>query len=104
MSSKLMNTTRDGKFILKEFLDMNTIFATERFSGGYSVDDLDFILDNALKGAKEVVAPSNEDSEKIGVKFEDGKVITPESSKTAYNFIVQNGFAGSNVDPDDESA
>jgi len=104
MSSKLMNTTRDGKFILKEFLDMNTIFATERFNEGYSVDDLDFILDNALKGAKEIVAPSNEDSEKIGVKFEDGKVITPESSKTAYNFIVQNGFAGSNVDPDDESA
>jgi 3-(methylthio)propanoyl-CoA dehydrogenase len=104
MASKLMNTTRDNKFLLKEYLDMNTIFGTDRFKGGYSVDDLDFILDNALKGAKEVVAPSNEDSDKIGCKFEDGKVITPESSKTAYNFIVQNGFAGSNVDPDDDSA
>ncbi len=104
MASKLMNTTRDGKFIVKEFLDLNTVFQTERFKGGYSLDDIDFILDNALKGAKEVVAPSNEDSEKFGCMYEDGKVITPESSKTAYNFIVQNGFAASNVDPEDESA
>jgi 3-(methylthio)propanoyl-CoA dehydrogenase len=104
MASKLMNTTRDQKFILKEFLDLNKVLETDRFKGGYSIADIDFILDNALKGAKEVVAPSNEDSEKIGCKFEDGRVITPESSKTAYNFIVQNGFAGSNVDPDDDSA
>lgn len=104
MPSILANTTRDQKFILKEWLDLNKIFETERFKGGYSVDDLDFILDNALKGAKEVVSPSGEDSDKIGVKFENGKVITPQSSKDAYFFICNNGFAGSNVDPDDESA
>ncbi len=104
MSSTFMNTTRDQKFILKEYLDMNKILETDRFKGGYSVDDLDFILENALKAAKEVVAPSSEDSDKIGCKVENGKVITPESSKTAYNFIIQNGFAANNVDPDDESA
>ena len=104
MASTFMNTTRDQKFILKEFLDMNTVLSTDRFKSGYSLEDIDFIVDNALKGAKEMIAPSNEDSEKIGCKFENGKVITPESSKTAYNFVVQNGFAGSNVDPDDESA
>ncbi|KUG04912.1 acyl-coa dehydrogenase [hydrocarbon metagenome] len=104
MSSNFMNTTRDQKFILKEWLDMNTVFATDRFKDGYTVDDLDFILDNALKGAKEVVGPSCEDSDQIGCQFENGKVITPQSSKDAYFFIVNNGFAGSNVDPDDESA
>lgn len=104
MPSTLNNTTRDQKFILKEFLDMNKVFATDRFKGGYSIDDLDFILDNALKGAKEVVSPSGEDSDKIMVKFENGKVITPQSSKDAYFFICNNGFAGSNIDPDDESA
>ncbi len=104
MSSKLMNSSRDQKFILKEWLNMNKVFETERFKGGYSVDDLDFIVDNALKGAKEVVAPSCEDSDEIGCKFENGKVITPESSKDAYRFIVENGFAGSNADPDDPSA
>ncbi len=104
MSSTLNNTSRDHKFILKEWLDMDTIFATERFKGGYSVDDLDFILDNALKGAREVVSPSCEDSDKIGCQFDNGKVITPQSSKDAYFFISNNGFAGTNADPDDESA
>ncbi len=104
MSSNFMNTTRDQKFILKEWLDMNTVFATDRFRDGYTVDDLDFILDNALKGAKEIVGPSCEDSDTIGCQFENGKVISPQSSKDAYFFIVNNGFAGSNVDPDDESA
>jgi len=104
MASNFMNNSRDQKFILKEWLDMDKIFSTERFKDGYSVDDLDFILDNALKGAKEVVAPSCADSDEIGCKFENGKVITPDSSKTAYHFIVENGFAATNVDPNDESA
>lgn len=104
MSSTLMNTSRDHKFILKEWLDMNTVFSTDRFKGGYSTDDLDFILDNALKGAKEVVGPSCEDSDKIGCQYDNGKVITPQSSKDAYFFICNNGFAATNVDPDDESA
>ena len=46
-----MHSTRDHKFILKEWLDLEQLFSTARFAGGYSVDDLDFILDNALKGA-----------------------------------------------------
>jgi len=104
MASSLMNTTRDQKFILKEYLDMNTIFTTDRFKGGYSVDDLDFILENGLKAAKEIISPSNEDSDKIGCIFEEGKVITPKSSKEAYRFICDNGFAANNYDPEDESA
>lgn len=104
MASTLNNTTRDQKFILKEFLDMNKILETDRFKGGYSVEDLDFILDNGLKGAREVVSPSCEDSDKIGCKFENGRVTTPQSSKDAYFFICNNGFAGTNVDPEDDSA
>ncbi|HHV76398.1 MAG TPA: acyl-CoA dehydrogenase [Syntrophothermus lipocalidus] len=104
MPSTFMNTTRDQKFILKEWLDMNKVFETERFKDTYTVDDLDFILENALKGAKEMVAPSCKDSDEIGCKFENGKVITPQSTKDAYYFIVNNGFAATNVDPDDESA
>ncbi len=104
MSSNFMNTTRDQKFILKEWLDMNKVFETERFKGGYSVDDLDFILDNALKGAKEMVAPGCADSDQIGLKFENGQVITPQSTKDGYFFIMNNGFGATNADPHDESA
>lgn len=51
MSSNFINSTRDHKFILKEWLDLSQVFATERFKDGYTVDDIDFILDNALKSS-----------------------------------------------------
>lgn len=104
MSAKFMYSTRDHQFILKEWLDMKHIFETDRFKDGYSVDDLDFILDNGLKGAKEVIAPSCEDSDHIGCKFDNGKVTTPQSTKDAYFFIVNNGYSATNADPDDPSA
>ena len=104
MSSNFMNSTRDHKFILKEWLDLDAVLATERFKGGYTIDDVDFILENALKGAKEVVAPSCEDSDKIGSTYVDGHAYMPESSREAYHFIQQNGFCSSNKNKNDPSA
>lgn len=104
MSANFMHYSRDHKFILKEWLDLDSILNTERFKDGYSVDDVDFILDNALKGAREVIAPTIEDSDNIGAKYENGKVITPESTKEAYFFIQDNGLCSSNYDPNDPAA
>jgi len=104
LSSNFLHSTRDHKFILKEWLDLEQILATERFAGGYSVDDMDFILDNALKGAREMIAPTCEDSDKIGCRYENDKVITPPSMREAYYFIQNNGLCTSNYDPQDSSA
>lgn len=104
MSSNFMQSSRDHKFILKEWLDLNKVLDTPRFKDGYSVDDMDFILDNALKGAREVIAPSCEESDKIGSKYEAGRIITPPSSKTSYFFIQNNGLCSSNYNPHDPSA
>lgn len=104
MSSNFLHTSRDHKFILKEWLDLNKIFTSPRFKDGYSVDDIDFILDNALKGAREVIAPGCEESDKIGCRFQEGRVITPPSTKTGYFFIQENGFCSSNYNPHDPSA
>ena len=97
MSSNFMHYRRDHKFILKEWLDLDVILNTERFKDGYSIDDIDFILDNALKGAKEVIAPTIEDSDKVGAKYENGKVVTPASTKEAYFFIQNNGLCSMSV-------
>ncbi len=104
MASNFINSTRDHKFILKEWLDLNKVFATERFKNGYTVDDIDFILDNAIKGAKEVVAPSCEEADKVGSRFENGHAYMPDSCKEAYHFIQQNGFCSSNKNTNDPSA
>lgn len=104
MSSNFMHYSRDHKFILKEWLDLDAVLNTERFKDGYSVDDIDFILDNALKGAREVIAPTIEDSDIIGAKYENGKVVTPASTKEAYFFIQDNGLCTSNYNPHDPAA
>lgn len=104
MSSNFMNSSRDHKFILKEWLDLNAVFATERFKDGYTLEDIDFILDNALKGAKEVVGPTCEDADKIGSRYENGQAFMTESCKEAYHFIQQNGFCSSNKNRNDPSA
>lgn len=104
MSSQFMHYSRDHKFILKEWLDLNLVLNTERFRDGYSVEDMDFILDNALKGAREVIAPTMEDSDEIGAQFENGQVTTPASTKDAYFFIQDNGLCSSNYDHQDPAA
>ena len=71
MASNFLYSTRDHKFILKEWLDLSKVFDSGRFKGGYSVDDVDSILENAYKIAKEAIAPTNEDGDTIGAKYKD---------------------------------
>ena len=104
MSSNFKNSNRDHKFIFREWLDMSLILDTDRFKGTYTVDDIEVILDNGLKMAREKVAPSCGDSDKIGAKFENGQVTTPQSTKDTYFFIQQNGLASSNYDPKNDAA
>ena len=104
MAANFIQSTRDHRFILKEWLDLNKVFETERFKNGYGIDDLDFILDNAIKVAREVVAPTNDDGDSLHAVFENGKVTVPQSMKDAYFFIQENGLGSSNKDHADESA
>ena len=94
--------TRDFKFILKEWLDMGKVFSFDAFKDYYSVDDIDNILDQALKVAREVTAPSRDDNEGIQAQFNEGKVTVPPSFKEVYWFLNQNGWGGSNEDEEAE--
>ena len=62
MASNFLQSTRDHRFILKEWLDLNKVLTTERYQNGYGVDDVDFILDNALKVAEKWL-PTNDDGD-----------------------------------------
>jgi len=104
MASNFLYSTRDQKFILKEWLDMSKVFEAGRFKGGYSVDDIDSILENAMKIAKEAVAPTNDDGDTIHAVYKNGKVTVPESFKKAYWTIQENGLGSSNADHSDPSS
>lgn len=86
---------RDHKFICKEWLNLEPIFHTERYKD-WSVDDLDMLIDQMLKVAKEVVAPANKDGDTIHAQFKDGKVFVPPSFHNVYKYIQENGWGSSN--------
>ncbi len=102
MASNYIYSSRDHKFILKEWLDMGKVFSFDAFKDYYSVDDIDNILDQALKVAREVTAPSRDDNEGIQAQFNEGKVTVPPSFKEVYWFLNQNGWGGSNEDEEAE--
>jgi 3-(methylthio)propanoyl-CoA dehydrogenase len=104
MAANFVYSTRDHKFILKEWLDLTKVFEAGRFKGGYSVDDIDSILENAMKIAKDAIAPTNEDGDTIGAKYVDGGATTPESFKKGYWTIQENGLGSSNADHSDPSS
>ena len=104
MAANFVYSTREHKFILKEWLDMSKVFGQGRFEGGYSLDDVDSILENAMKIAKEVVAPTNEDGDKQHAVYKNGKVTTPESFKKPYWTVQENGLGSSNADHSDPSS
>jgi hypothetical protein len=74
MSYKYSYNTRDIKFILKEWLPSQEVFSYDRYKDYYSVDDLDMILDQVRKIAANVIAPTADDGETIGVRWEKGQV------------------------------
>jgi alkylation response protein AidB-like acyl-CoA dehydrogenase len=102
LASNYIYSSRDHKFILEEWLDTGKIFSFDAFKDYYSVDDIGNILDQALKVAREVTAPTRDDSELIQAQFKEGKVTVPPSFKEVYWFLNQNGWGGSNEDEEAE--
>lgn len=96
MAQNFLYSSRDHKFILKEWLDMDRILNYSRFKETYSLDDVDVILGEALKGAKEKVAPSNDFNDDPGAVYKDGKVYVPKEMGEAYHFIQENGWGSIN--------
>lgn len=100
MASNFIYSSRDHKFILKEWLDTQKVLSFPRYADYYELDDIDAILDQALKVAKEVIAPTNDDGENIGLRLVDGKVNVPPSFHNAFKFMQENGWGMH--DPDEE--
>ncbi len=84
--------TRDLKFILKEWLDLDKLLSFEPYRDYYSKDDVDTFVDLVYKMCRDQIAPVNEDLDKIGAQFIDGKVVVPDSVRAAYHTVINAGF------------
>lgn len=86
---------RDLKFILKEWLPTEEVLACDRFKEYFGIDDVDPILTEAYKVAREVVSPINAEGDKNPVRFENGVVISPPGYKEVFQFLQKNGWGSS---------
>lgn len=100
--SNFLYDLRELKFVLKEWLDMEKIFSLPSYQEFYGVDDIDPILETTFKIARDVIGPIAKDTDEIGARFIDGKVVTPDSFKKAYATINEAGLGASNADREAE--
>jgi len=82
---------RDVTFQLFEWLPTEKLLATERFSQ-WERQDLEMVLQEAAKLAAEVLAPTNKEGDRLGARFENGKVFMPPSFREAYAKLCEGGW------------
>ncbi len=90
---------RDQRFVLFEQLGIERLFELPAFSE-QSREDVELLLTEALKLARDVVGPIDRDGDLIGLRLEDGQVHAPESFHAAYKQYVEGGWIGIDADPE----
>ena len=90
---------RDTQFVLFEQLKIGELCDLEKYKD-FSIDEFKMILEEAGKVAKNMIAPLNEISDRVGAKFEDGKVFMPEGYKEAYDQFAEGGWIGMTHNPE----
>ncbi len=89
--ASLLVEKRDIDFVLYEQFDIVKLTEKERFSH-CSREDFDMILSHALKFAESILAPINQEGDKIGAQWKDGKVTLPESACNAFKEFSNAGW------------
>jgi len=87
--------TRDIKFQIKEWLDMDKLLSCDAYKDYYGVDDIDTFLEVNHKICRDVICPANKDADEIGMKHVGGDelaVISPDVFKTVYNTVIEAGL------------
>ena len=84
---------REFRYVLHEVLGASAHY---RALGRDDVNDelIEGVLESAARFAEDVVAPTNEAGDRIGVRrLDDGRVITPPGFVEAYRQYVDDGWA-----------
>ena len=84
---------RDINFQLFEWLPTGQLLKNEMFSQ-WERGDVEMVLGEALKLAQEQLDPTNRDGDKVGARFEDGRVVMPASFHPVYQKIREGGWIG----------
>ncbi len=81
----------DIRFCMRHAAGLNDILKLDAFSG-FEMDDVDQIVEEAGRFARDVIAPTNRIGDEQGTRVEDGKVILPAEFGDVYQQLVENGW------------
>ncbi len=83
----------DLKFQLFDWLPAEDLLGAEKFAD-WDMENVEMVIDEAVRIAREELGPTNEDGDRIGSHWEDGRVTVPESFKSAYQTVREGGWVG----------
>ncbi|MCP4896914.1 MAG: acyl-CoA dehydrogenase [bacterium] len=90
---------RDVKFQLFEWLQTGKLLEAEKFAD-WDLENVEMVVDEALRLAQEQLAPVNEEGDKVGAQWNDGVVSLPESFKPVFSTITEGGWIGMHASPE----
>lgn len=95
----LLVDKRDVDFILYEQFDILELTKMEKFEN-FSKDEFDMVIEQGMKFALNVLAPVNEDGDRIGAKWNNGKVTLPESFHKPLKMFGEGGWVAACEEPE----
>ena len=94
-----LDDARDVKFNLFEWLDLDSLLASTRYKE-FDRDQLGMILDECLKVSKGSLASCNIQGDRVGARFDAGKVTLPPGFIQAWKDLGEGGWISTTSNPD----
>ena len=83
----------DARFVLFEQLRVQDLLELPRF-GDFAVADIDMLLSEAYRFARDVISPTNRPGDEQGCRLEAGGVVVPQAFHEAYRRQCDAGWLG----------
>lgn len=96
---KYLDDDRDIRFNLFEWLDLDALLKAGPYQE-FDRDQLGMVLDEALKVARGSVAACNQEGDRVGAQFENGKVKLPEGFAGAFRDLASGGWISATMNPE----
>ncbi|MBK9261719.1 MAG: acyl-CoA dehydrogenase [Polyangiaceae bacterium] len=90
---------REMKFLLFDQFRLGDLLEKPPYEA-WGLNEASMVLDQTYKFACDVLGPLNTLGDRVGCRLENGKVITPEGFKSAYDQMYEAGLKGVGVDPE----
>jgi alkylation response protein AidB-like acyl-CoA dehydrogenase len=88
---------RDFQFLLNDYLNLSQYSDIQGFSD-VGEDFISPILEAAASLCEEVLFPLNQVGDRVGLKYDDGKVNMPDGFREAYKTYIDGGWTGFTCD------